>query len=221
MLNACGFDYFVDNQMFKNEEQYRTGAEIKCLAGIDPNQDLYLGVKPPWPDELIADDDQVDLARPEIEHFFVKKKLPFRINGKDLESNRQYISGRLIRAIGHIPDSQQLFLRVRRPGEDELIQDETLVDLAATGPEYFYSQEVSLKVVLIVNGREKIWGEKKITYEQAIHLAYGNIQEKATRIYTVTFKKGPRENPQGSMVKGDSIFVKNKMLFNVSATDKS
>lgn len=74
---------------------------------------------------------------------------------------------------------------------------------------------------LIVNGREKPWHEDSITFEQLVVLAFGSYDDNPNKVYTVTYDKGPHENPEGTMVKGDSVNVKNKMVFNVTATDKS
>lgn len=76
-------------------------------------------------------------------------------------------------------------------------------------------------LTLIINGREKPWNEKEISFEQVVTLAFGSYVENQNRVFTVTFKGGPERNPQGSMVKGDKVFVRNKMIFNVTATDKS
>ena len=75
--------------------------------------------------------------------------------------------------------------------------------------------------VIIVNGREKPWKEKNITFEQVVVLAFGNYDPNPNKVYTVTYDRGPHENPEGSMVKGDTVFTKNKMIFNVTCTDKS
>ena len=77
------------------------------------------------------------------------------------------------------------------------------------------------QVILIVNGREKPWNEREISFEQVVTLAFGSYVENQNRVFTVTYKGGPEQSQQGSMVKGDKILVKNKMIFNVTATDKS
>lgn len=77
------------------------------------------------------------------------------------------------------------------------------------------------KIALVVNGRQKEWTEETITFEQVIILALGAYDPNPNKVYTVTYDKGPHENPEGSMVKGGSVLVKNKMIFNATATDKS
>lgn len=78
-----------------------------------------------------------------------------------------------------------------------------------------------VKVTLIVNGEEKGWDFKEISFDQVIILAFGSISNNPNICYTVTYKRGPGQNREGSMVKGDVVRVKNKMVFNVTSTDKS
>ncbi len=74
---------------------------------------------------------------------------------------------------------------------------------------------------LIVNGREKEWNDKTISFEQVVELAFGTIQNNGRTAYTVTYTRGNNDKPQGSMVAGDVVKVKHNMIFNVTATDKS
>ena len=57
--------------------------------------------------------------------------------------------------------------------------------------------------------------------QEVIILAYGTYIDKPTMVYTVAYEDGPKENLEGSMLKGTSVFAKNKMIFHATATDKS
>ena len=74
---------------------------------------------------------------------------------------------------------------------------------------------------IIVNTREKTWAEKKISYEEVITLAFGSYTDNELIVYSVTYKKGKEKKHEGSLVKGESVPVKNGMIFNVTLTDKS
>ena len=150
-----------------------------------------------------------------------KKVLNLTINEERYEWYQQYITGAEIRRLGSIPPEDEIFLAIKKPWEDEPILDDTKVNLARPEIEHFYSKEKNSKITLIVNGRPKPWAEKKITFEQVVVLAFGTYDPNPARVYTVTYDRGPRQNPEGSMVKGDVVFVKDKMIFNVTATDKS
>ncbi|MCK5677114.1 MAG: multiubiquitin domain-containing protein [Flavobacteriaceae bacterium] len=74
---------------------------------------------------------------------------------------------------------------------------------------------------IIVNAREKIWTEKKITFDDIVILAFGSISTDPNVAYTVTYKKGDNNKPEGIMVKGEEVKVKDGMRFNVTQTNRS
>ncbi len=73
---------------------------------------------------------------------------------------------------------------------------------------------------IIVNGREKVVTGKEISFSQVVELAFGTTSNPNT-IYTVTYKRGEGNKPEGTIVDGDTVKIKNGMIFNVTATDKS
>ncbi len=150
-----------------------------------------------------------------------KHVLLLTINEKLHEWHHEYITGEEIRKLGEIPIEDEIFLAVKRPWEDELIKNDTRVNLARPEIEHFFSKDKHFKAILIVNGREKPWNEKTITFEQVVVLAFGKYDNNPNKVYTVTYDRGPRHNPEGSLVKGERVFIKDKMIFNVTATDKS
>lgn len=145
------------------------------------------------------------------------------VNETSYKWEHQYITGAQVRQLGNIPQSDKLFLAIKRPWEDEQILDDTKVDLARPGIEKFFSKVVDefKPVIINVNGRAKTWEERKISYEQVAKLAFPNYAENDTTVYTVTYTNGPKQNEEGSMVKGDIVFVKHQMIFNVTATNRS
>lgn len=77
------------------------------------------------------------------------------------------------------------------------------------------------EITIIVNGRNKTWSEKTISFQQVVELAFGKYEDNGVTAYTATYKKGEGNKPEGSMVKDETIHVKDKMIFNVTATNKS
>lgn len=211
----------IEGRSYNWHKQYITGAEVKKLAGLPKDSDLYLSIPDPWDDEPIRDESRVDLARPEIEYFFIRRKLKFTINDKSFEWDRQYITGEQIRRLGKIAEEDKIFLQIKEPYKDDLIEDHTKVDLARPGTEHFYSKDTPVEVIIIVNGSSKKWEKKQISFVELIILAYGTYVDKPTMVYTVAYEDGPKQNSEGSMVKGQVVFVKNKMIFHATATDKS
>lgn len=74
---------------------------------------------------------------------------------------------------------------------------------------------------IVVNGREKEWDKNQISFEELVVLAFGSVINNPNRCYTVTYSSGNQSIPGGVMVAGNRINVKPKMIFNVTATDKS
>lgn len=74
---------------------------------------------------------------------------------------------------------------------------------------------------IIVNGREKLFDEKTISFVQVVELAFCTTSVDGNTLYTVSYSKGSHNQPKGIMVKGDCVKVKSGMIFNVTATDKS
>jgi hypothetical protein len=213
--------FMVEGRMFEWKEQYITDAQIKKIAGLPENAELYLSICEPWQDEPIKPGESINLARPEIEQFFIKKTLSYSINGVKHTSLSQYIRGGRVRQLGNIPDDQDLFLVVEKPWEDEPIENSTWVNLARPGIEQFVSRKVDHHLILIVNAREKDWNNKTITFKEVVTLHYGSFDPNPKVSYSITYKNGPRQNPEGIMSLGETLFVKNKMQFHVSRTNES
>jgi hypothetical protein len=77
------------------------------------------------------------------------------------------------------------------------------------------------EVTLIVNGRPRQFTGKEISFQQMVELAFPQGPFHELMVYTVTFKKGPDAKREGSMVAGDTVHVKDGMIFNVTQTDRS
>ena len=149
------------------------------------------------------------------------KSLKIIINGVSFEIHQQYITGAEVRKLGKIPHDDDIFLNIKEPWKDELITDDTKVDLARPGLEHFFSKETNHEITIIVNGSPKTWSKKQITFVEVITLAFGNYIDKPTMVYTMAYEDGPKQNPEGSMIKGSVVFVKDKMIFHATQTDKS
>ena len=213
--------FVIEGKEYETFDQYKTGAELKQLAGIPLDTELFLSISKPYQDELIENEKQVNLARPETEYFFVKKKLQFFINDKPFSWYKQYIRGAQIRELGNIPAEDYIFLDIKEGWQDDQILDDEVVDLARPGKEKFFSNPRPTEFTIIVNARPHVWKEVNITFEQLVVLAFGSYDNNPNKGYTVTYSRGWEPKPEGTMVKGSSVRVKNKMIFDVTATDKS
>jgi hypothetical protein len=213
--------FVIEGKKYETFDQYKTGRELKELASIPLDTELFLSIKKPYADELIENDKAVNLARPETEYFFVKKKLEFFINGEPFTWYKQFINGLELHELGKIPNDHDLFLDIKEGWEDDQIMDDEIVDLARPGRERFFSKPKHTEFTIIVNAREKKWEASDISFEQVVILAFGAYDPNPNIGYTVTYSRGHLPKPEGTMVKGSVVKVKNKMIFDVTATDKS
>ena len=109
-----------------------------------------------------------DLYKKELNEGKEIDVLPLTINNNRFEWKLEYITGLEIRKLGNIPNDHEIFLSIKKPWEDEPIFDDTKVNLARPEIEHFYSKDKHSKIVIIVNGREKPWTEKVISFEQVV-----------------------------------------------------
>jgi len=133
--------FIIEGEEFETLDQYKTGAELKQLKEIPLETELYLSIAKPYDDELIGNDKVVNLARPDKEYFFVKKKLHFTINKTPFVWYKQFIRGIQIRELGKINSDEDLYLDLKEGYEDDFITDDEIVDLARPGKENFFSKK--------------------------------------------------------------------------------
>ena len=112
-------------------------------------------------------------------------------------------------------------MKTKVDGGSKENEDDEIVDLARPGVEHFISKPKQKEFKIIVNAREKAWSQTTISFEQVFVLAFGFYDNNPNKGYTVTYSKGPKSNREGSMVKGSVVDIKNNMIFDVTATDKS
>ena len=74
---------------------------------------------------------------------------------------------------------------------------------------------------IIVNGREKVVTAKELTFDEVVALAFDPIPTGSNICLTVTYRRGHGHKPEGTLNKGEVLKVKDGMIINVTATDKS
>jgi len=76
-------------------------------------------------------------------------------------------------------------------------------------------------ITVVVNARKKVVTTTKLSFDEVVKLAFDNPPSGENIILTVTYKRGPKENPEGSMVPGQSVAIQEGMVFYATLTDKS
>lgn len=77
------------------------------------------------------------------------------------------------------------------------------------------------EVTIIVNGREKAVTTKELTFDELVNLAFDDPPTGEFICFTITYRRGQGNKPEGTLTEGESVKVKDGMIFNVTATDKS
>lgn len=80
----------------------------------------------------------------------------------------------------------------------------------------------SKDITIIVNGREKtVPKNDDLTFNELVVLAFDNPPSGENIVFTITYRKGHGNKPEGSLAEGESVKAKDGMIFNVTPTDKS
>jgi hypothetical protein len=75
---------------------------------------------------------------------------------------------------------------------------------------------------VIVNGRKKQVKTEYLSFDDVVNLRFDNNPPQGDNwVFTITYRNGPRENPKGSLTRGNKVKIKDGMIFDVTATDKS
>jgi hypothetical protein len=76
-------------------------------------------------------------------------------------------------------------------------------------------------VTIFVNGTPFEEEKDEITYLEVVKYAFADAPQHPERTYSVTYKKGHGEKPEGILSPGGRVIVKNQMIFNVKHTGQS
>lgn len=75
---------------------------------------------------------------------------------------------------------------------------------------------------IYVNSRPKIVPAKELlSFDEIVKLAFPDGGRGPNIVYTVDYRRGDDKKPAGSLVEGDSVKVKDGMIFDVTRTDQS
>jgi hypothetical protein len=128
-----------------------------------------------------------------------------------------HTTGAALYTLGGVDHHHDLFREVAGDAEDELIERNDH-PVRLTQDEHLYSQKV---FTIIVNAETKEVVKNQLSFEDAVKLAFETPPSGPNILITVDYGMGPPANPQGSLLKGQSVRIKNGMVFDVTATDRS
>lgn len=126
-------------------------------------------------------------------------------------------TGAALYQLGKIGKHEELFREVGGDHEDELVPNDG-TELRLTQDEHFYSQK---DFNIIVNGRRKVVTQHRLSFSEVVALAYDNPPSGPNIMFTITYRNGPAKNPEGTLLEGQTVKIKDGMIFVVTTTDKS
>lgn len=76
-------------------------------------------------------------------------------------------------------------------------------------------------VTIVVEGTPHEWPKEQITYAEVVTLEVPNYAQHSEITYSVRYKAGQGNKPEGILTPGASVKVKEGMIFYVSETGQS
>ena len=74
---------------------------------------------------------------------------------------------------------------------------------------------------IIVNGREKTVENEELTFDRIIALAFHDPPTGEFICFTITYRCAGGRKPEGTLIEGESVKVRDGTVINVTVTDKS
>ena len=126
-------------------------------------------------------------------------------------------SGRALYALADVEAPRELFREVQGDAEDELVSRHADV-VHVRSDDHFYSQQVT---TIVVNTEAKEVAKRRLSFDDLVRLAGDLPPPGPNMMITIDYSSGPHRNPKGALRNGESVWIKNGMEFDVSATDRS
>jgi len=70
-----------------------------------------------------------------------------------------------------------------------------------------------------VNGHTNTVADEEISFEELLALAFGPVPAGPGWVFTVTYRGGPANQPEGSLKPGSTVKVRDRMAFHVTRSE--
>lgn len=74
---------------------------------------------------------------------------------------------------------------------------------------------------IIVNGRRRTVSKEELSFDEVVALAFDPAPAGDNVDITITYRRGHGSKPEGTLRPGRTVKVKDGMIFDVTATDRS
>lgn len=151
-----------------------------------------------------------------------------RVDGRSWDWGAATIGEDDVRAIALTSDGASLHLE----GADMPLAPGAVIDLAVAWPPRAEFRDCApepapspdrAQVPVVVNGRSMTLERPDVTFEDLVELAFpgSDPASPGNRSLTVTYRRGPPNRPEGSIVSRQAVRAQKGEVFNVTATDKA
>ncbi len=219
------YTFRLNSKKFETNESKITGRQILTIANLSPVEDYELlqkiNEKGFTPIQL---DEEVDLKTAGIENLRARpyKGIIIKVDNIEIEVEECIMTPNEIMSVAGIDSDRFSLNELRAGGIEVTYKDDVEHKIAITKKSCFVSCKLDLIIeCVIVNAKPKPWVSDKISFDEVVALEYGTISANPNVIYTINYVKGVPGKPNGTMVKSEVISVNNKMIFNVTQTNKS
>jgi len=215
------FAFLVNGQVHHSTDPVIDGRTILRIAAFHPPSEHVLIALTKPGSRSIGLDESFDLRTPGREDFRAfPSDRTFNFTGDEIgyEWGARTISESDLRDITGAPDTKDFVLE--RKGEpDQPINEGDVIDLGDSGTEHI--RTVRALTTIIVNAEKQEVEGRRISFAALVKLAFETPPTGENILITIDYGNGPPANPKGSLKPGETVKIKNKMVFDVTATDRS
>lgn len=199
------------------------GAQVLAAAGVSDSAEYSVfQLLRNGQLEQLRPDESTDLRSSGVERFVVfRSDRSFRvlIDDRTFEWGASRITGATIKRLAGVKPHTHDVWQVLLEDEDCFVPDKEFADLASPAVERFVTRPILVRI--IVNARPREVHKREVAYWEVVKLAFPEAAPTENTVYTINYARGPHGNPEGSMVAGQHVKVKDGMTFYVTVTDKS
>lgn len=183
------------------------------------------------PDDVVLEDDQtIDLADGNVFYRVPRcelsprgkcsapAKLAFFVDDRAELATNPDQTGASIRALFSLDEHANLTRDFESPNDIAIAPKDNV--RFKDGP-VFITRPVKNEFTIIVNGRQRKVAKRELTFDEVVSLAFENPPQGEFICFTITYRGGVCAKPEGMLVEGESVEIKEGMVFNVTVTDKS
>lgn len=220
MTQNARFNIRIDRLPYSTPDPQITGAQLLEMAGRRPPDGWSIVAVRAAGCESLRPTETYDLRARGVEDFVTHQSdrtFSFVLDGIKHEWPAPGIDGQWLHQIAGIDDDGQIVTTGN--GAERVVSRNERADLNGRGVEHFRSIPA---FVIVVNMKPATVRGLSVTFEQIVAIAVANgLPHKDTITYTMTYRKGPGNKPDGILEPGQSVNIRKGMVFNVTATDKS